>query len=204
MLKAGSNNVAMATGDAILTAIHVAGEVDMTSSDRSKVLILETEEEETGDGSTREPRLVWRNLQTKQVEQAYRAADLPALGRARDLCLTGEMLTLAAERDAETWQHLEHIRVFARMTPERKERVLLALKETGHFTMMCGDGANDVGALKQAHVGIALLSGFKNSNVEKLDAEGKKIVPKDAGMTPQERMAKAKAEHAKKLKERQV
>ena len=32
---------------------------------------------------------------------------------------------------------------------------------------MCGDGGNDVGALKQAHIGLALLSGFGNANAEK-------------------------------------
>ena len=39
------------------------------------------------------------------------------------------------------------------MTPDDKERLVLALKDSGRTCMMCGDGANDVGALKQAQVG---------------------------------------------------
>ena len=35
------------------------------------------------------------------------------------------------------------------MTPDLKEAVIVATKEHGHSPLMCGDGANDVGALKQ-------------------------------------------------------
>jgi P-type E1-E2 ATPase len=50
------------------------------------------------------------------------------------------------------------VQVFARVSPEQKELVVVALRAVGRTVLMCGDGTNDVGGLKAAHVGVALLS----------------------------------------------
>ncbi len=49
--------------------------------------------------------------------------------------------------------------VFARTTPQQKERILRALRRDGHYAAMVGDGINDVLALKAANLGVALRSG---------------------------------------------
>jgi cation-transporting ATPase 13A1 len=50
------------------------------------------------------------------------------------------------------------ISVFARHAPHQKEAVVAAFNHGGYHTLMCGDGTNDVGALKRAHVGISIIS----------------------------------------------
>lgn len=75
-----------------------------------------------------------------------------------DICITG-----AAMRQYErtpAWNDLvQNTWVYARVSPAQKELILTTLKSLGFTTLMAGDGTNDVGALKQAHIGVALLDG---------------------------------------------
>ncbi|XP_050437408.1 polyamine-transporting ATPase 13A3-like isoform X2 [Adelges cooleyi] len=46
--------------------------------------------------------------------------------------------------------------VFSRMSPDQKQQLVQELQGIGYYVAMCGDGANDCGALKAAHTGISL------------------------------------------------
>jgi cation-transporting ATPase 13A1 len=50
------------------------------------------------------------------------------------------------------------VSVFARHAPRQKEAIVAAYNLSNLKTLMCGDGTNDVGALRRAHVGISIIS----------------------------------------------
>ncbi|KAH7163388.1 hypothetical protein B0J13DRAFT_634636 [Dactylonectria estremocensis] len=156
MLNESSHRVVMITGDNPLTAVHVAREVEIVDRD---VLILDAPEDNQGG------RLVWKSVDDKVSIDVDPTKPIdPEILRTKDICVTG--YALAKFKGQTAWNSLlRHTWVYARVSPKQKEDILLGLKDMGYYTLMAGDGTNDVGALKQAHIGIALLNGTKDDLV---------------------------------------
>ncbi|CAM9186123.1 unnamed protein product [Chrysoparadoxa australica] len=202
--RAGAST-ALVTGDSVLTAAHVAREVGIIG--QSRVMLVKGKRSKrrrsalllaaSADGTLQWESLEKKASKSKPVKSVkFSLSGMPKLAQKHDLCVTGPALSAALEQSPELLDALQDIKVFARMSPDQKELLTSSLKSSGHTVMMCGDGANDVGALKQAHVGLALLAGFGTANT---GGEGEAAAQSSDGAMDPKQLRKAKAERMQRL-----
>jgi len=79
------------------------------------------------------------------------------VGLATDCIVTGDQLDTMD--DAALAYQAEHGAIFARVSPEQKNRVILGLKARGRVVGYIGDGINDAPSLHTADVGISVMNG---------------------------------------------
>lgn len=202
-LNESAHECVMLTGDAPLTALNVAYEVEITRQKKLSDSLVLSE----GEGGQLEWAAAFQELSFKP--ERFDPAKIKEHAKKYSLVVTGRTLELAVARDdvAAILPELHHICVFARLSPKQKEEVIRAIstlssgKKEREASLMCGDGGNDVGALKEADVGLALLSGFGSANAGKKKEEEAAIEKADKDCSAEELLGKEREAIAKKNQE---
>uniref|UniRef100_A0ABM5FVF5 Cation-transporting ATPase n=1 Tax=Pogona vitticeps TaxID=103695 RepID=A0ABM5FVF5_9SAUR len=147
----------MVTGDNLETAVTVAKHSGMVSGSSKVILVEASEPEETQPAS-----VTWQLVEETQ----------PCKGEIQTHCITVETnsgssnfhFALSGKSYQVIKKHfssflpkiLMNATVFARMSPGQKSSLVEEFQKLDYCVGMCGDGANDCGALKTAHAGISL------------------------------------------------
>lgn len=76
------------------------------------------------------------------------------IAHMKEQCLSGDELERMNDKNLR--EIIGSVRVFARVTPEHKVRIVRAFKKLGAVVAMTGDGVNDAPSLQAANIGIAM------------------------------------------------
>uniref|UniRef100_A0A663DSF9 Cation-transporting ATPase n=1 Tax=Aquila chrysaetos chrysaetos TaxID=223781 RepID=A0A663DSF9_AQUCH len=145
-LSAARIRSVMVTGDNIQTAVTVAKNAGMISA-TNRVILVEANKIPGSFSAS----ITWKPLEENKTE------DYRGLVSQYHFAMSGKSYQIVA-------QHFRHLlpklllngTVFARMSPGQKSSLVEEFQKLDYFVGMCGDGANDCGALKVAHAGISL------------------------------------------------
>ncbi|KAJ8277181.1 hypothetical protein GJAV_G00072300 [Gymnothorax javanicus] len=165
-LRQANIRTVMVTGDNMLTAISVARDCGMVPP-QDKVIIADAMPPKDG----RVAKINWRHADNpikqdckgdmlQEVKLDMEEVDPGGETRPQEryhFAMNGKSFGVIMEHFQDLAQKLVlHGTVFARMAPDQKTQLVEALQNVDYFVGMCGDGANDCGALKRAHSGISL------------------------------------------------
>ncbi|XP_065141873.1 polyamine-transporting ATPase 13A2 isoform X1 [Paramisgurnus dabryanus] len=158
ILKLANLRPVMVTGDNILTAVNVARTCGMVLSNEKIIFVhaspptassMALLQFHQGDG-------VVSTINTQESMDSL-AQGLYQHGGAYHLAINGMSFAALCDYFPEYLPKiLMRGTVYARMTPEQKTQLVKALQKLNYKVGMCGDGANDCGALRAADVGVSL------------------------------------------------
>ncbi|KAI8367020.1 putative P-type ATPase [Choanephora cucurbitarum] len=154
----------MCTGDNVLTAVSVARECGLIDSS-AEIYIPRFLK---GSSTEEDSELCWESVlqegselspTTLQPRSRMFSNDNPYVQfQEYYLAITGEAFRWMVDH-AETeclYRMLVKGAIYARMSPDEKQELVVQLQEIGYCVGFCGDGANDCGALKAGDIGISL------------------------------------------------
>ncbi|XP_069069267.1 polyamine-transporting ATPase 13A3 isoform X1 [Pleurodeles waltl] len=165
ILRKANIRTVMVTGDNMLTAICVARDSGMILP-QDKVIIADALPPKDGYAA----KINWHYADTFTKSNGVptiNTEDIPiklVSDSLEDQRMTDYHFAMNGKSFAVIMEHFQdlvpklvlHGTVFARMSPDQKTQLVEALQNVDYYVGMCGDGANDCGALKRAHSGISL------------------------------------------------
>jgi cation-transporting ATPase 13A1 len=112
--------------------------------------------------SIQENELFLKDFDSNQIiQEAKTIEDIKDFSKEYILCITNEeykKLNKIKNQIPNIYSIIQYITLFCRMSKSNKIEIISNLKSYGRNTLMCGDGTNDIGALKLAKVGVTLLN----------------------------------------------
>nr|XP_023650602.1 probable cation-transporting ATPase 13A3 isoform X2 [Paramormyrops kingsleyae] len=149
----------MVTGDSMLTAVSVARECGLIPP-HTQVIITEAQPSHEGQPAT----VSWSYSQDSPYPMLPPGETQVSLGTQQNPPRTSYHFAMSGRTFAIILEHFSELlpklllcgTVYARMAPDQKTQLVEELQKVDYYVAMCGDGANDCGALKRAHAGISL------------------------------------------------
>ena len=146
------------TGESLLTALKLITQLNLFESSKYAYL------------SIQENQIFLKDIDTNQIiQEAKTIEDIKNFSKEYFLCIANDeykKLDNIKIKIPAIYSIIPFIKLFSRMSKSNKIQIISDLKSSGRNPLMCGDGTNDVGALKLAKVGVTLLN-IKESFVGK-------------------------------------
>ncbi|KAF1419011.1 Cation-transporting ATPase 13A2, partial [Spheniscus humboldti] len=156
LLRNANIRPVMVTGDNMLTAVNVAKSCRMVEP-KERVIFVNASPPSHDKPAALKFILAEHSQGEEQLEGLYQRDGCCLQPQPCHFALNGKSFAVVCEHFADLLPKiLIRATVFARMSPDQKTQLVCSLQELNYCVGMCGDGANDCGALKAADVGISL------------------------------------------------